>query len=332
MKFKNGDFLRVKPGVLLEETKEPVHTWGGTVIDRYHRQGEEVHYHIRLDSISFKEMPNEYWKFSLYEGLPPDEYIFAESELELMASRDTATERKDAQEQMIEHFNAESEAIEAELNRLEHAIFQNWLAGFKNSEEYQQLLPDARERAFDIIETFKSYVDNYFEFTLVEWDAELVEEICAGLFPEKLAAEIAYFQMVSPVLAAFFQYLEVHNLHADAASMQRTVVKLAPKIVNKAQNPKKWSVSKSFSMKALSEGVDLSDKEAFSQFISQYSERIAQRGVERQINLHLAPRNKFIHISRNSTVKVKYIDGTIKEGKFKRLEADLLAGNCELLH
>lgn len=56
-----------------------------------------------------------------------------------------------------------------------------------------------------------------------------------------------------------------------------------------------------------------------------------ETGSKKPERLRPAQENPLKNISRNEVVKVKYPDGSIREGKFKRLEEDLRAGKCELL-
>ena len=52
---------------------------------------------------------------------------------------------------------------------------------------------------------------------------------------------------------------------------------------------------------------------------------------QKSISPQIAKGNKFKGIGRNEWIKVKYSDGEIKHAKFKKLQKDLIEGNCTII-
>lgn len=108
-------------------------------------------------------------------------------------------------------------------------------------------------------------------------------------------------------------------------------------LIAKWLNEFEQSMAKSIAMEALDAGVDLSDTQAMNGFIAKYNARLMDKldfpTISRKKPQPLRPvsENPFKNISRNQVVKVKYPDGSIREGKFKRLGEELKAGKCTLM-
>lgn len=333
MKFKIGDHVRVKPGTELEETGDVVQNWAGEIKEIPTHLNDSA-YLVELDAPSLQALPEAYLQDCIDEGDPPTEYYFLEEDLEIASRRDTEAERRAAQEKVFEIIDAaygdvDTDEISAGLQNI---VFKSWLEGFQQSAEFQQLTPKQAADAIDTVQTFKEFADNYIGIDIEDWNEYTVREVCIELLPQKMSADLSFFENLSPILAQFFEFLRGEN-HQYARLMAREVVKIAPQIVKNAKDPRHWGISKSLVMQALEESVDLSDKEQMDRFILRYNEQLLQNHPSPKPTSTLRPlrANPFKNISRNEVVEVKYPDGSTKAGKFKRLEADLLAGKCELL-
>jgi hypothetical protein len=193
-----------------------------------------------------------------------------------------------------------------------------------------------QESARSIVEMFSEHAFNYRGDQPADWTAGTVREVCLELFPRKLTAEIEYFELIGPVLSRFFGFLAEKKYQDNAAALRREAEKIAPEIVRQAKNPRNWGMTKSITMQAMDAGVDLADENAIGGFMAAYNANLlASMGWDaapkKPERLRPAQENPYKNISRNKVVKVKYPDGSIREGKFKRLEEDLRAGKCELL-
>jgi len=166
---------------------------------------------------------------------------------------------------------------------------------------------------------------------------ETLTEVCLELFPRKVTAKIEPFRETGAILTQFFGFLEEHQFLKTAGKLQREMRSIAPEMVRLAKDPRNWGMAKSLCMEALKEGVDLSNAQAMNDFITNFNtSRLppfnlpgighTNRPVKRPV-----AENPFKNMSRNQVIKVKYPDGCIREGKFKRLEEELRAGKCEWL-
>ena len=84
-------------------------------------------------------------------------------------------------------------------------------------------------------------------------------------------------------------------------------------------------------MQALEEGLNPEEPGAMERFIAKYNASLDHNPPGKPNAARPARENPYKHLGRNQPIRVRYTDGSIKEGKFKRLEADLLAGKCTLV-
>ncbi|MDX1912605.1 MAG: hypothetical protein SFV22_14025, partial [Saprospiraceae bacterium] len=251
----------------------------------------------------------------------PVVYYFHEEDLAPAgARRDTDAERRQAQDHMetIIFPPEEDEVNELQLNL--------WLEEFKQSTHFAELQPEIQEEVRGIVKMFSAYAFDYRGEQPADWKVGTVREVCLELFPRKFTAEIEHFEQISPVLSRFFGFLADKQYQKNAGALRRELEKIAPDIVRQAKNPLNWGMAKSMMMQALDVGVDLNDAQALDTFMANYT-----AGLNMPSRLRPVQQNPFKHLSRNAIIKVKYADGTIREGKFKRLEEDLKAGKCALL-
>ena len=135
---------------------------------------------------------------------------------------------------------------------------------------------------------------------------------------------------MGPALIQFFGFLDERGYLDDSGDLGRLVERIAPRIPGMAADPRKWGMAKSMGMEALRLGLDLSDEKVLEQFMFDYNSKLLNIAGPKN-TARPAHHNPFKSISRNQIIRVKYTDGSIREGKFKRLEADLVAGKCVLV-
>ncbi|MEQ1744621.1 MAG: hypothetical protein ABMA02_04290 [Saprospiraceae bacterium] len=330
MRFQLNDHVRVKPGVLLQETGEPVPGWVGQITEVPADTAAQI-YLIELDAFSLEQLPEKYLADCIEHEEIGTSYYFREDDLEPAARRDTDEQRTAAQERLENITNP------LEEDDLDRATVSEWIGAFEQSPLYAALTPEAQESANVIIETFAEYAFNYPGYQPDDWTVATIREVCLELIPRKFTAEIEFFELVGTVLNQFFGFLAESNRQKNAAAMHREIKKIAPEIVRNAKDPRNWGMAKGIMMQAMGTGVDLSDEHAISDFMASYSANMARHaglpepGPKKQSLLRPASGNPFVNIARNETVRVKYPDGSIRDGKFKRLEDDLRAGKCELV-
>lgn len=334
MRFKLNDHVRVKPGVLLEETGEAVPDWHGEIIE-LPEDPKDPAYMIELDAISLGKIPEKYLADAREHFAIPFVSYFMEQDLEPAPRRDTPEDRQAALEalEILFDYNEEDEET-LDADRL-----IQWHAAFQLSPSYAELSPEAKDDAWVIIETLGEWAFFYALEQPDEWTEETVQEVCLDHFPRKFSAEIVFFKHIGEVLGAFFGFLEDQKAHKNALRLQKLVQKISARIVRNAQDPKCWGFAKSQGMQALEAGVDMRDKNAVNQFIAGINARqthipdsyLSESSQPKSQNRRPVSPNPFNHLSRNQMITVRYPDGTTQHGKFKRLEADLRDGKCELV-
>ncbi|MFN0174066.1 MAG: hypothetical protein ACKVU0_05410 [Saprospiraceae bacterium] len=330
MLFKLHDHVRVKPGVLLEETGEPVPGWEGEITEVPVSLSDQV-YLVELDALSLNQLPEKYLADCIKEGDLAIAYYFGEDDLEASVRRDTDEERIAAQARLEDLFFPPNE------DELELAQIKQLQREFEESPQYATLGLDAQASAPSIILSFADYAFNYCGDQLADWTIGTLHEVSLELFPRKFTAEIEYFEHIGLVLNQFFGFLEEKRYLKNAGHLQQEIQKIAPQIIREAKNPKNWGMAKTFAMEAIDAGVDLSDTNAMNGFMANFNANLLPHldfpDFKPKIPQRLRPvqENPFKNLSRNQLIKVKYPDGRIKEGKFKRLEEALRAGKCVLV-
>ncbi|MBK7939219.1 MAG: hypothetical protein IPJ82_20035 [Lewinellaceae bacterium] len=324
MKFNIGDYVRVKSGVLLEETDEEVPGWVGRIVE-LHDNPKDPFYLLELDAVSLDNLPEKYLQDCIDEQESPLVYYFQDTDLEPAERRDTDEVLRATQDRISDLVMGPDE--ESEIDK---ALLGKWIAAFKQSAQAALLNDIEREEAEYIIDNFAEFAFNYSGEQVGAWTHAGVQEVCIELIPRKVTAEAEYFDRVGPVLARFFDFLGEADYLPKAAALGEEVRRISPKIAKNAADPHKWGMAKSLGMMAMQTGVDLSNEMALQRFIMEYNAGIntAQRPKQ---TTRPAKSNPYMNIPRNQIIRVKYADGSIREGKFKRLEADLLEGKCELV-
>jgi hypothetical protein len=329
MPFQLHDYVRVKPGVLLLETNEPVPGWEGEITE-LPIHDDDTSYLVALDAISLHQLPEKYLADCISEGDLATAYYFEEQDLEPAVRRDTDEQRAAALARLEPLFDSPED--ELDNNKVEA-----WIHEFAQSPQYATLTPEEQESAKFIVDMFAEYAFNYRGDQPMDWTIETLREVCLELLPRKFTAKIEDFEEAGVVLRLFFAFLDEKKYLKDAGRLQKEMQKIAPKMVANAKDPHNWGMAKSFAMDALDADIDMGDVDAMNDFMANYSAKILQKmdfpdvAASKQSPMRPARENPFKNISRNQTIKVTYPDGSIREGKFKRLEEELRAGKCSLV-
>ncbi|MFN0213808.1 MAG: hypothetical protein ACKVT2_06090, partial [Saprospiraceae bacterium] len=312
-------------------TDELVPGWEGQIIEIPKGTGDPT-YLLELDALSLDQLPEKYLADCILNEETPIAYYFEEADLEPSVRRDTDEQRRAAQDRV------ESLVFDIdEEDGLDRAILSQWQREFEQSPQFAALEPEAQESALSIIESFAEYAFNYRGDQPADWTIGTVREVCLELFPRKFTAKIEFFEQIGAVMTQFFGLLEEKALLSGAGRLQGEMRKIAPQVIKEAKNSSNWGMAKSFAMEALAEGVDMSDTDAMNRFMANFNANMVPNfgfpdfGSKKQQLLRPAQENPFKNISRNQIVKVKYQDGSVREGKFKRLEEELRSGKCTLV-
>jgi hypothetical protein len=322
MKFKLNDYVRVKDGVLLEETGELVPGWVGEVIEL--PDSTDYAYMIALDTLSLQQLPDKYHQNCIENENDPFYYCFVEDDLEPSVQRDTADDRKAQQNLMGETYYPSDE------EDLDSTTLITWCAEFEKSTFFHMLAAEEQNDVYHTISLFSDYAFNYRGEQPEDWTSRTIDEVCLEIMPKKLTAKIERFEEIGNVLTQFFAFLHEHQLHKNGLELHQKIKKIVPNMIRNAQNPNNWGIAKSMMMGALGEEIDLSDQNALNNYMYGYQAQMLAK-INNKPTMQPARHNPFKNLSRNQVIQVKYPDGKVVEGKFKRLETDLLSGACELI-
>ena len=168
----------------------------------------------------------------------------------------------------------EKEYSDEELENICDKV-NNWGIEFSKSKYYEELTEEQKRHSEGIVMFFTEYMYNYNLLLPEEWDEDSTEECCLYLLPRKVSAEIAFFKAVSPVLSAFFNFLEEKKYLKNASRLAKRVKPLDKEIVKNASNPNNWGIAKSIVMMALKAGVDPSNEKEMQEFIQEYNKRMS---------------------------------------------------------
>ena len=146
-------------------------------------------------------------------------------------------------------------------------LCDDWIIEFLNSDFCKGLTQEQLLHSAFIIECFIDYMYGYFLLTPEECDEDTVEEICLGLFPRKVAAELSCFKAVGPVLTKFFAFLNYKGVMNNAQILSMKLYEIQDKIVKVASHPLNWGMAKTMLMDAIEAGVDVGDEDDLNKFL-----------------------------------------------------------------
>ena len=154
-----------------------------------------------------------------------------------------------------------------------------WYGAFACSDHFMSLTESEMDEAEFIVMHFAEfmYIDN--GLAPKQWNMSGMKVCCTESLPREIAAGPEYFASVSPVLSAFFRFLEETGILLSAGLLARKVELLAATIVGNAANPAMWGPAKSFVEVAKAAGLDMNNGEGINLFMLHYNQRVKKGDV-----------------------------------------------------
>jgi hypothetical protein len=164
------------------------------------------------------------------------------------------------------------EIEEEEDTEEENDIYLKWVDQFLNSSSFEKLTEEQKENADFILHCFGEYLEHVDASDPADWNTNNISELCLEVFPRKITAELALFKCIGPVLIAFFNFLSENKLLKQAWKLSNCIKTIQADIPKQAADSRNWGMAKTLAMKALKEGVDLSDPAQNEKFIKQLNQ------------------------------------------------------------
>lgn len=159
-------------------------------------------------------------------------------------------------------------------------IYLEWVDQFLNSLSFEKLTEEQKENADFILCCFGEHLEYVDASDPSDWNTNKISELCLEVFPRKITAELALFKCIGPVLISFFNFLSENKLLKQAWKLSTHIKTIQVDILKKASDSRNWGMAKTFAMKALNEGVDLSDPIQNEKFIGQLNKDLNRRNME----------------------------------------------------
>lgn len=323
--FKKGDFIKVKPNTKLE-TGEVVNNWAGEVQEVYRNEKCCL---VTLDAQTIDSLDDSYLRSSIDEGAEPFEYVFEFDDIE-------SSERRDTDELVmiaLDKLSSRMIALEEEYENEQESLREKWIAEFENTEIFESLNEVQKENSNFVISTFMDFMYDYEYVQPQEWSPSNVQNVCLGIVPRKITSDEETFENYGVILISYLKFLGIKNYISNSRPLMQTVEKIKQKIPIEAKNPRNWGMAKSMMMSAQEQGFDMSNEEDIEKFMMlQQMRTINESEQNNQSKIIPLREDPFKGIGRNQKITIKYNDGRILENiKYKKVEADLRNGNCEIL-
>ncbi|KGE87058.1 MAG: hypothetical protein ACE362_10275 [Phaeodactylibacter xiamenensis] len=317
--FKRGDFVRVKPGTVLD-TGEIAENWGGEI---FHVNEKDGLYGMGLDAPTIDSLSDEYLTHVRERGEEVVEYYFKAEDLEHAPSRSTEQEIMAAIERLVDR--------ERKLELTEESLWvakqEAWKTAFRESPFFEPIAEFETSNVSMAVDSFLNYLYNYECVLPEEWAPEHVRAVCLEWAPGKVTARPEEFRPYGKVVIAFLRFLGDAGHIKNAAELIETVEEIKDRIPVEAAKESNWGPAKAMMMEAMQQGVDLSSKESIEAYLMQ---RQMAAFAEQPRNT-TPPEDPFKGIGRNQKITVRYADGEVRSDiKFKKVEKDLRAGKCEI--
>jgi hypothetical protein len=175
---------------------------------------------------------------------------------------------------------ASFEIEEEEDTEEENEIYLEWFDQFLKSSSFEKLTEEQKEKVDFILHCFDEYLEYVDASDPADWNTNNIRELCLEVFPRKITAELALFKCIGPVLIAFFNFLSENKLLKQAWKLSTCIKTIQADIPKQAADSRNWGMAKTFAMKALKEGVDLSDPTQNEKFIRQLNQDLNRTNME----------------------------------------------------
>ena len=148
---------------------------------------------------------------------------------------------------------------------------EKWFDDFSKTSYFKALNDEEKDSSYFIITNFTQFMYNYHYLAPEQWEPESVEDCCLYTMPDKIIAEDSLFEAISPVLSAFFSFLDEKKLLKNASGLSMVVKKIDKQIVERAKNPDEWDTTKLMLMTAKEMGYDITNQVELQKFIILYN-------------------------------------------------------------
>lgn len=145
---------------------------------------------------------------------------------------------------------------------------QEWSASFMRTPAFAALTQVQQDWTDAILSSFSEMMYLYHGRRPPKWTATTVGVCCSQTMPRKMSVESEFFMALSPVLAAWFDYLNRAGHIRNGAVLIRAVKRKEKVIVKNADNPAQWGMAKTIVSMAQEAGVNFSSEEDVQAFIT----------------------------------------------------------------
>ena len=158
------------------------------------------------------------------------------------------------------------EYSEKKLEEILNRVYK-WSIEFSKSRFFRKLTEVEKREAEFIITSFAEYMYVYHGLPPEKWNEKALEECCLYTLPRKISAGESYFKSISPVLSAFFTFLDEKNLLKNALKLKRKVRKIRERIISNGMNPRYWGPAKLFIMTLLASRIDITNEKEIKKIL-----------------------------------------------------------------
>ncbi len=323
--FKEGDFVKVKPNVVLKSGDITDANWGGEIFE-IHKAGRMCL--VSLDAITIDLLSERFLRHQIQLEIEPFYYAFAIEDLILSEERDTYEQQMAALENLGKRvIEIERQLINDRLFAIEQLFYE-----FEKSSAYAEFNPAQKTDAHFVVYSFSKMMLRYTNALPQDWLPKDVLKIYVDSVPYNVAAPLSTFEYYDTILSCFFHYLQQEGHLKNALQLTEVLEGRKITFLRNIRNDNNWSIKKEILMKRqeraldAEEAIDDNDPE-----VLKGEESILE--AMKAITATRQPEQKsYKGIGRNEKVTVKYSDGRIVESiKFKKALPDLKAGLCVLV-
>ena len=269
MKYKEGDYVKIKDGKLFENFDDIARGWGGVI--ELIEEDDEKYYIVEFDADTLASLSDEYFEASILSDSGYSWGQFTESELDgLQSKRMNWAAREDIMLDMDERALAVIDNSDEFLNLREHIQSrgnQRWLKEFTRSNDFNQLTDFQKGFAESAIREYLQQMELHFSYD--DWVLGVVKVIFLEFFPQKaMMIPFEELEHYEKIFNTFFSFLGNQHYINNAKNLCHTVQQVAPEMLRRASTPG-WYVNDDFLAIAKTLGIDTKNQEAMDIFAMQ---------------------------------------------------------------
>lgn len=168
-------------------------------------------------------------------------------------------------------------------NEVTHTI-----QAFLDSPSSGVLLPNEREHAPFMLSTFCEMMYDVMGEEPYHWSPVAVGHWSHTAIPALLSAPLEDIACITPILCAYFNYLQQTKRIRNGKRLVTTITQAQPVMLKNAKDPANWNISKTIAMSAMAQGIDIEDPLAMKRFINDYNNQL-RRNDPLSTSPHQAP-------------------------------------------